>query len=110
MRGGSAFRRAGLVAALCLAAGRAAAWELEVPVVAAEPVYTAAARSSCNEPEAGPVLAPDLADALAADLDLAACAPPRRAIVGWNVRYRFDGREYRTFSAFSLARPLRALA
>jgi hypothetical protein len=96
VRRGGAVRAAGLAAALVLAAGSAVAWEVRVPVMDAEPVYAPAAPAACGRPVAGPVLAAELAQAMAEDLDLAACPPPERALVGWKVRYRFDGREYRT--------------
>lgn len=89
--------RAGLLAALCLAGSPAGAWEARVPVVAAEPVYDAAAGAACNAPPPGPIQAAELAEAMAGDLDLAACTPTAPRILGWDVRYRFDGREYRTF-------------
>jgi hypothetical protein len=90
-------RRAGLLAALCLAGNPAGAWEIRVPVVAAEPVYDAAGGVACSVPPAGPVQAAELAEAIARDLDFAACVPSARPVLGWDVRYRFDGREYRTF-------------
>ena len=98
MRRGVGLRVVGLAAALALAAGSVGAWEIRAPVVAAEPVYDAASQIRCSVPAAGPVQSADLVAVMAEDLDLAVCAPSEPAIVGWTVRYRVDGREYRTFT------------
>ena len=97
--GASGIRGALVLVLLNLAAVPAGAWEVRAPVVAAEPVYDSAAARSCPGPAAGPVRSADLAEAMARDLDLAACAPRQPSIVGWRVRYRIDGREYRTVTA-----------